>query len=133
MLNEMIRGMELNMFSISAESLHQSGSTLDDPRPSCNIVTDFINDLFRDTIEEVHSVNELAERTSNEIKIGLDGLVGWVCRGGHLGSPSLSDLANEAAARAVTIWPPDLRRPLRTELADASRYEAGFDYTDAPA
>ena len=25
----------------------------------------------------MHSVNEIAKRTSNQIEIGLDGLVGW--------------------------------------------------------
>jgi len=46
MLSQMLGGTEFDVLSISAESLNQIRSTLDDPRPSWKFVTDLIDDLF---------------------------------------------------------------------------------------
>jgi hypothetical protein len=42
----MIGGMEFDVLSISAESLQQVRSTLDDSWPTWKIVTDLIHNLF---------------------------------------------------------------------------------------
>ena len=70
MLNQMIRGMNFDVLAISTETLHQGGSTLDDSRPSREIVEDLIDDVVSDGVEEVLAVNESPQRASNQIEVG---------------------------------------------------------------
>jgi hypothetical protein len=84
MLDQMIDGTKFDMLAISTETLHQVEATLDDSRPSRELVEDLIDDVVRDAIEEVLAVNESSQRASNQIEVGADGLVGCVLAVRHV-------------------------------------------------
>src|ERR1700733_11135427 len=84
MLDQMIDEMKLDVLAISTETLHQGDATLGDSGPSRELVEDLIYDVVRDTIEEVHTDTESAQRASNQIEVGADGLIGCVVAVRHV-------------------------------------------------
>jgi hypothetical protein len=73
--DEMIRGVDLDVFGVSAELSQERGAPPDDARPPGEVVQDLVDDVVANNIEEVRAVDEVAQRTSREIEIGRDRLI----------------------------------------------------------
>src|ERR1700739_3643047 len=67
--NQLVGGPKRDIINIAPECSHQIGSPLYHARPAGNIVEDFVDDVVGDDVEEVLAINEIATRTSNQIKV----------------------------------------------------------------
>jgi hypothetical protein len=73
---------------IAARPVLARPAPTDNARPTGDVVEDLVDDIVGDDVEEVLSINEIAQRPSNEIEVRRGGLVGSVFRIRHFG-PSL--------------------------------------------
>jgi hypothetical protein len=67
--NQLIGGSKRDIINIAPECSHQIGSPLYHARPAGDIVKDFVDYVVGDDVEEVLAINEIAQRTSNQIKV----------------------------------------------------------------
>jgi hypothetical protein len=58
--NEPISRLKLDVVAITLETGHQIGGSFDDARPTGKVVEDFVDDVVRDDVEEVLTINQVA-------------------------------------------------------------------------
>jgi hypothetical protein len=75
--DQIIGGSELDITDISLELSHQAGAPGDHARPA-QFITDFVNDVVGNDIEEVFTIDKVSQCPSHKIKIGLGSLVGGI-------------------------------------------------------
>ena len=67
--SQLVGGPKRDIINIAPECSHQIGSPLYHARPAGDFVEDFVDDVIGDDVEEVLAINEIAQRTSNQIKV----------------------------------------------------------------
>ena len=72
--NQVIGRLKRDVVDIALERGHQVGPPLNDARPAGNVVEDFVDDVVGDDVEEVHAIDEIAQRSSNQIEVRGGGL-----------------------------------------------------------
>src|SRR5580693_5935319 len=76
--NQVVGRLKRDVVDIAPERGHQAGPPLNDARPAGDVVEDFVDDVVGDDVEEVHAIDESAQRSSNQIEVRGGGLVGSV-------------------------------------------------------
>src|SRR6202035_5151446 len=74
--NQLAGRLKRDVVDIAPERGHQVGPPLYDARPAGDVVDDVVGD----DVEEVLAIDEIAQRSSNQIEVGGGGLVGSVFR-----------------------------------------------------
>src|ERR1017187_3375068 len=81
--NQLVGRLKLDTFAIALELGHQIGPSLDNTRPTGELVENLVNHAVFDDVEEVLALDKVAQRPSNQLKIRPGGLVGSVLRIWH--------------------------------------------------
>ena len=58
--NQLVGGLKLDVVAVASELGHQIGTPSDNARPPREIVEDLVDQLVRDDVEEVLTINEIA-------------------------------------------------------------------------
>ena len=66
--NQLVGGLQLDVVAIALELSHQFGAPLDNPRPSGEFVEDLVDDVVSDDIEEVRTLDEVAQRSPDQFE-----------------------------------------------------------------
>jgi hypothetical protein len=83
--NQLIRRLKFNVVAVAPEPSHKIGASPDGLRPTGDVVENLVDDIVGDYVEEVLAINEVAQRPSDQIEIGLRALVRSVLRIWHFG------------------------------------------------
>jgi hypothetical protein len=59
------------MLAIAFELIHQLGASVDNARPAGDFVENLIDNVVGDDIEEVITVDQVAQRPTNELEVGF--------------------------------------------------------------
>jgi len=57
--NQLIGGLKLDVVAITPELGHQIGASLDNARPTADVVEDLVDEVLGDDVEEVVTIDEV--------------------------------------------------------------------------
>src|SRR5271170_2782730 len=108
--NQLVSRLKLDVVAIAPELGHQISASFDNARPTGNVVEDLVDGVVSDDVEEVLTIDEVAERPSYQVEVWLRGLKGLIIPTRH---PWALHALNEAtynwrAARSISRM--DMRR-----------------------
>ena len=63
--NQLISRLKLDVVAIAPELGHQIRASFDNARPTGNVVEDLVDGVVSDDVEEVLTINQVAERPSH--------------------------------------------------------------------
>ena len=84
--NQLACRLKFDVVAVAPELSHEIGSSPDGLRPTGEVVENLVYDVVGDCVEEVLAINEIAQRPSDETKIGLGALVNSELRIWHFWS-----------------------------------------------
>ena len=68
--NQFVGGSKRDVINVAPECGHQISSPPYFAGPAGNVVQDFVDDVVGDHVEKVPAIDEIIQRTSNQIEIG---------------------------------------------------------------